>query len=60
MALDPKKIDTDKKDDMQKKRRNFLKKTVYRAPSLIILGQLARPTQSKAWGEQLPSDPQVP
>jgi hypothetical protein len=50
MAFDPKEKHTDKKDEMQKKRRSFLKKTVYAAPSLIVLGQLARPTQAMASG----------
>lgn len=54
MALNPKE---NAKDNVQKERRNFLKKTVYAAPSLIVLGQLAHPTQSKAWGENDPSAP---
>ena len=39
-------------------RRGFLKKAVYVAPTLILLGQLARPARAKAWGENPPSDPQ--
>ena len=45
-------------EKMQKERRGFLKKAVYAAPTLMVMGQLARPTQSKAWGERTPSDPQ--
>lgn len=29
-------------------RRTFLKKTVYAAPTLLVLGALARPTSAKA------------
>ncbi len=50
MALEPKEKYTDNKDEMQKKRRSFLKKSVYAAPSLIVLGQLARPNSAKAFG----------
>ena len=39
-------------NQMQKERRGFLKRAVYVAPTLIVMGQLARPTQSKAWGEK--------
>ena len=60
MALDPKEKNIDKKDQMQKERRSFLKKAAYSAPALIVMGQLAKPTQSKAWGENPPSDPRVP
>lgn len=49
MALEPKEKHTDKKDEMQKERRSFLKKAAYSAPALIVMGQLSRPTQSKAW-----------
>ncbi len=48
MALDPKEIHEDIKDKTQKERRSFLKKTVYAAPVLIVLGQLARPTKAEA------------
>ncbi len=50
MALNPKENNIDKKDDMQKKRRSFLKKSAYAVPSLIVLGQLARPNSAKAFG----------
>lgn len=60
MELDPTEKDKKAKNHVQKERRSFLKKTAYAAPSLIILGQLAKPTQAKAWGEQPPSDPRVP
>ncbi len=48
MALNPKEKHTDRKDEMQKKRRNFLKKSIYAAPSLFVLGSLSRPTQAMA------------
>lgn len=48
MALDPKEKHKDKKDEIQKERRSFLKKTVYAAPSLIVLGQLVKPTNANA------------
>ena len=58
MAFDSKEKHIDKKVEMQKKRRTFLKKTVYAAPSLIVLGQLARPNSAKAFGAppSAPSD----
>ena len=48
MDVDPKDKQTKAKNKMQKERRNFLKKTAYAAPSLIVLGQLARPNRAKA------------
>lgn len=48
MALDPKEKHKHEKDEMQKERRSFLKKAVYSAPGLIVLGQLVRPTKAKA------------
>ena len=59
MALEPKEKNIDKKDEMQKERRSFLKKAAYSAPALVVMGQLVKPTQSRAWGEQTPSDPVV-
>jgi len=59
MTLNPKeKNHTEEKEKMQSKRRGFLKKAVYAAPTLMVMGQLVRPTQSKAWGEAPPSQPQ--
>ena len=60
MVLDSNEKYIQKNDEIQKGRRSFLKKTAYAAPSLIVLGQLARPAQSKAWGGQPPSDVRVP
>jgi len=58
MEIDPKEEGKKTKNHIQKERRSFLKKTAYAAPSLIILGQLAKPTQAKAesnipdpWGQ---------
>lgn len=48
MDLDPKEKNIDKKDQMQKERRSFLKKAAYSAPALIVMGQLARPTSAHA------------
>ena len=36
------------KQTVEKGRRSFLKKAVYSAPGLFALGQLARPTRTKA------------
>ncbi len=41
----------------QKGRRSFLKKTVYAAPTLIVLGQLTKPSSVKAGFGGPPSDP---
>jgi len=38
-------------------RRTFLKKTVYAAPTLMVLGGLAKPTRSRADFGAPPSDP---
>ena len=48
MALDPNKNHNDIKNEEQKARRSFLKKTVYAAPSIMALGQLVRPTVAGA------------
>lgn len=42
-------------------RRQFLKKTVYAAPSLVVLGHLARPTNARAdgSGDAMNSDPNL-
>jgi len=48
MALDPKEKHNTIKDKVQKERRSFLKKTLYAAPTLIVLGQLARPSTANA------------
>ena len=39
-----------------KKRREFLKKAVYAAPTLIVLTQLSKPTKSEAGFGGPPSD----
>ncbi len=49
MALDPKEKNTIVEKQVQKERRSFLKKAAYAAPTLIVMGQLAKPTKSKAW-----------
>jgi len=38
-------------------RRKFLKKAVYEAPKLIILGEIAKPKRSEADFGPIPSDP---
>ncbi len=48
MTLDPKENHDMVKDKIQKERRVFLKKAAYAAPTLIIMGELLRPNQSKA------------
>jgi len=45
-------------DSRQQERRSFLKKALYATPSLIVLGQLSRPTKTNADGfGATPSDP---
>jgi len=39
------------------KRRKFLKKTLYTAPTLIALGTLAKPTNLEAGGSTIPGPP---
>jgi len=39
-----------------KERRDFLKKAVYAAPTLVVLGQLSKPTESEAGFGPPPSD----
>lgn len=48
MALDPKEKYKYEKDEVQKERRSFLKKTMYSTPTIVALGGLLRPTQAKA------------
>jgi len=60
MALDPKENHQELKDDIQNERRSFLKKAAYAAPGLIVLGQLARPTKTKANFGPPPSAPNWP
>lgn len=60
MALDSKENHKDIKDNVQKERRSFLKKTAYAAPALIVLGQLARPTKAKSNFGPPPSAPNWP
>ncbi len=42
------KIDMNKKDEQKNTRRRFLKKAIYSTPGLIVLGQLAKPTNALA------------
>ena len=37
-----------RQNQSQKKRRDFLKKAAYSAPTLLILGQLAKPERARA------------
>lgn len=46
--MDPKKNQNTSQDTLQNNRRSFLKKAVYTAPSLLVLGSLVRPTKSMA------------
>jgi hypothetical protein len=41
----------------EKGRRSFLKKSVYAAPTLMVLGGLIKPQQAHAGYEEPPSDP---
>jgi hypothetical protein len=45
------------KDIIKNDRRSFLKKAVYSAPSLLVLGSLARPTPSRAGESQISNGP---
>ena len=58
MALELKKT-ADKKTEtrISKSRRSFLKKSVYAAPTLIVLGSLIKPEEVKAGFGGPPSDP---
>ena len=47
----------DKKEKIDSKKRDILKKGLYVAPKLIILGTLTKPTNSKAGFGPPPSDP---
>jgi hypothetical protein len=62
MDVDPKNKYKEEKNKIQNERRSFLKKTAYAAPSLIVLGQLARPNSAKAFGTppSAPSESQQP
>ena len=60
-------LSTGKNSEVQKKkeksiitRRSFLKKAAYSAPVLMIMGQLARPTLSHAYGSGGPPPPPPP
>lgn len=45
---------------MSGERRSFLKKAVYAAPTIVALGALTKPTQSKAGFGPPPSGPTWP
>jgi|GEM_PF-2081441 hypothetical protein len=47
----------EKRTAQSEKRRKFLKKAVYEAPKLIILGEIVKPKRSKADLGPPPSDP---
>lgn len=49
--------DEHKKDEMLTERRQFLKKTMYTAPTIIALGGLFKPTKANADFGNPPSDP---
>ena len=46
------------KSEMEMQRRNFLKKAVYAAPTVVALGSLVKPQKAQADGfGPVPSDP---
>jgi len=45
------------KNKMQKKRRSFLKKAVYSAPTIVAMGALLKPQRANADFGPPPSDP---
>lgn len=47
-------------DNAQKKRRSFLKKAVYAAPTLVAMGTLTAPKKAKALPPPGPSNPWPP
>ena len=47
------------KEQIDNKKRDILKKGLYIAPKLIILGSLTKPTDSKAGFGPPPSDPNM-
>jgi hypothetical protein len=57
MALEPSKDQQNNENKIQKKRRGFLKKTLYAAPVIVALGALTKPTESKAAFGPPPSAP---
>jgi hypothetical protein len=53
-----KRVESAEKETAQsEERRRFLKKAVYEAPKLIILGEIAKPIRSEAGFGPPPSDP---
>ena len=46
-----------KKPETDKRRRAFFKKAAYAAPVLMVMGQLTRPTETKAGFGPPPSQP---
>jgi len=55
MSLNKREDENRKKE--RQKRRGFLKKTAYAAPTLIAMGQLLRPTETEAGFGPPPSQP---
>ena len=45
------------KQSLKEERRSFLKKSVYAAPTLIVLGALMKPKSAEAGFGGTPSDP---
>jgi hypothetical protein len=50
-------IEERKRPEAVTSRRNFLKKAAYAAPTLMVLGQLGRPSEANAGFGPPPSDP---
>ena len=55
MSVSSKEKYTDEKDVKQKERRRFLKKAMYNAPTIIVLGGLLKPAKANDFGGT-PSD----
>lgn len=55
--MDSNKNQKTSKDTIKSNRRSFLKKAVYTAPSLLVLGSLTRPTPSQAGESQISNGP---
>ena len=55
--MDSEKNQNTSKDTIKSNRRSFLKKAAYSAPSLLVLGTLARPTKSMAGDSNRPDGP---
>jgi len=57
MTSKPDLTDDKEQNEVRNERRGFLKKAVYAAPTLIVLGELVKPESAKSDFGGPPSDP---